>query len=73
MLLKINKFDKSESKYCCDRCKTLLSPMNRYTLYVAEGIREKREKWDLCKNCYRLLEKGIEKGVQKNEIKQGKI
>lgn len=38
MLLKINKFDKSESKY-----------------------------------CYRLLKKGIEKGVQKNEIKQGKL
>lgn len=49
MLVIKNKFDKSKSKYQCDRCKVDLDPMQRNAIYVMEGYNAQKKKWDLCR------------------------
>lgn len=61
MLISTNKSDKSNSKYQCDRCKSIISLYDRKSISVAEGYANPRKKWDLCPRCYRMLCKGIEK------------
>ncbi len=61
MLKTINRFDKRESKYECDRCKANIDMHNRYSVYIGEGSANAKKKWDLCKRCYKALVRGIEK------------
>ena len=67
MLISTNKSDKSNSKYKCDMCKNFLSPLNRYNILVAEGYANPRKKWDLCSNCFRILNKNIENWEQRKK------
>jgi transposase-like protein len=61
MLISSNKFDKSESKYECDRCKKELSINTRISIYTKVEYDYPRKKWDLCEKCYSALVRGINK------------
>ncbi len=61
MLVSQNKFDKSESKYECDRCKKELSITTRISIYSKLSYENPKKRWDLCNKCYAALVRGIEK------------
>jgi transposase-like protein len=61
MLISSNKFDKSESKYECDRCKKELSINTRISIYTKVAYDNPRKRWDLCQKCYTALVRGINK------------
>lgn len=56
---------RTETKYMCDRCKTDLTTDTRRAICVQEPrTTTRKKKWDLCPRCYKLLCRGIEKGVK---------
>ena len=60
MLVKINKQDKSKSKYKCDKCKKHLTTDTRYIIYIKEPEKDKVKKsWDLCEKDYEMIRKFI--------------
>lgn len=61
MLVSQNKFDKSESKYECDRCRKELSINTRISIYSKIAYQNPKKRWDLCSKCYAALVRGIEK------------
>ena len=65
MLITLNKSDKSNSKYKCDMCKVLISPINRVVVNIAKGYENPKKKWDLCTKCFKKVEKAIEKYYEK--------
>jgi len=67
MLINLNKFDKNESKYECDMCKEQMSSLRRITVNIAEGYANPRKKWDLCINCYRIIEKNVNNWVGRKQ------
>jgi len=62
MILKIDRIDKNKSVYTCDYCNKTMSIEERKGIYVTNNIRQPRKKWDLCSTCFKMLERGIEKG-----------
>ena len=66
MKVRIDYTDKSKSLYQCDRCGHVGGNEDNYNICV-QGSNDKgaKKKWDLCKKCYCMLVKGIEK-QQKN-------
>lgn len=64
MLIIQNKWDKSESKYECDRCKKELSISTRISIYTKVEYENPKKRWDLCSNCFEMLCRGIKKGKQ---------
>lgn len=67
MLLNENKFDKTDSKYQCDMCKTQISSLKRITINMAEGYANPRKKWDLCKKCYMIIEKNVNNWLRRKQ------
>lgn len=64
MLVKINKQDKTKSKYKCDKCRKQLSTDTRYTIYIKEPNSDKVKKiWDLCESDYEKIKKFIMKKI----------
>ena len=62
MLLYIDNKDKEKSKYLCDRCKRKLTASERFIIYVEDTkTKVKKKKYDFCSNCYKALERGVEK------------
>lgn len=49
MLISTNIYDKSKSKYICDRCQTDINSLNRNAIYIAHGIGTIKKRWDLCR------------------------
>ena len=67
MLVKVSRQDKSKSIYQCDRCKakTTNGRAEIYDLYIREPYDlHPRKRWHLCRRCFRLLEKTMEKAAQ---------
>lgn len=62
MLVEKNVFNRSTSKYKCDRCKTPLAQFERNIIEVGEHGTVAKKKWDLCDSCYKALIRGIRKG-----------
>ena len=54
-----------ERIYLCDRCKTKITITNKYGISVSKGRGVSKKTWDLCGKCFRALERGIAKGVNK--------
>jgi hypothetical protein len=69
MLISLNKFDRCESKYECDMCKKKISAIERVVLSKAEHFENAKKKWDLCKKCYKKVEKGVENYHKRKEKK----
>ena len=67
MLIEKEKNNQMAYKYVCDRCGEKLRTQDRFSLYVARGIEYQRKKWDLCKRCYAMLNKGLSK-IKKEEF-----
>lgn len=61
MLVDKNIWDKKQSVYSCDRCRTQLSIETKIAIYIGLPSRQPKKKWDLCFKCYRSLIRGIEK------------
>lgn len=61
MLVDKNIWDKKQSVYSCDRCRTQLSIETKIAIYVGLPSRQPKKKYDLCFKCYRSLVRGIEK------------
>ena len=61
MLVDKNIWDKKQSVYSCDRCRTQLSIETKVAIYIGLPSRQPKKKYDLCFKCYRSLVRGIEK------------
>ena len=62
MLVYIDNKNKEKSKYLCDRCKRNLTASERFIIYVEDTkAKVKKKKYDFCSNCYKALERGVEK------------
>lgn len=66
MIIETNYSNKNKSLYKCDRCGSVSEPDNNFKIYK-QGIKDSHpfKKWDLCKRCYSMLVKGIDKGPKK--------
>lgn len=62
MILKIDRIDKNKSVYTCDYCNKTMSIEERKGIYVTNNVGQPRKRWDLCNTCFKMLERGIEKG-----------
>ena len=71
MLMSSNKAAKSDNKYKCDMCRTFLSSEKRVTISKAIGYENPKKKWDLCADCYKLLNRSIERWYIKNMKSRG--
>lgn len=60
--------DRNNTVYECDRCKERTNNDGVYRIYVRVKKNPKK-KWDLCRTCYAMLCKGIEKGT-KNKVNE---
>lgn len=67
MLISTNRFDKSNSKYECDMCKKKMSSADRIAVSIAHNYENAKKKWDLCSNCFKKVERAIEKWHLKNK------
>lgn len=61
MLISTNRFDKSNSKYECDMCKKKMSSIDRIGVSIAQNYENTKKRWDLCKKCYKKLERAVER------------
>lgn len=67
MLISQNKSDKSNSKYKCDMCKTLISPLDRIVINKGNAYENPKKQWDLCSKCFSKLERAVERWHLKNK------
>lgn len=67
MLISANKNDKSNTKYRCDMCKTKISTLERITINTSQGYENFKKKWDLCKKCFKKVEKAVENYYSRKE------
>lgn len=62
MLVSLNRLNKKENVYVCDRCNKQLNNDERLIITV-----NYKKKWDFCNKCYKALERGIRKGGKTND------
>ena len=61
-------FKQDVCKYQCDRCKAEITTKTRYQLALAKPNTNVKIKYaDLCPRCMKALDRGIRKGINKNE------
>lgn len=49
--------------YRCDRCRKEISSKDKITIFVQKTrVGNPKKEFDLCKQCYLAMEKGIQKG-----------
>lgn len=65
MVIEINKYYKEKTIYECDRCKAKVHTSQRKGIYITNETGQPNKRWDLCMNCFKLLERGIAKGIKK--------
>lgn len=70
MLIKSNHKDKTQSIYCCDRCKVNLKVSEKIAIYTSSLSKPPKKRWDLCKRCYIALVRGIQK--ENSKVKENK-
>lgn len=61
MLVSKNMYDKKQSVYSCDRCRTQLSVDTKIAIYIGLPSRQPKKKYDLCRRCYKSFVRGVEK------------
>ena len=66
MLVSRNRLDKKQSVYSCDRCKAQLSVDTKVAIYIGLPSRQPKKKYEYCFRCYKALERGTERGINKN-------
>lgn len=65
MIVKKNCVNNKESRFQCDRCKTIMGNEIRVLIVTKEPKEvNPTKKWDLCIACYKALKRGIKKGKQ---------
>ena len=65
-----NRFKQDVCKYQCDRCNADITIKERYQISITKPNTNasRRIKYaDLCPRCMRALDRGIRKGINKNE------
>lgn len=67
MLISTSNVDKSNSKYQCDMCKKLISPLNRIVISKGNSYENPKKRWDLCLKCFSKLERAVERWHLKNK------
>lgn len=59
MLLKKWNPKEQQSKFLCDMCRKMIINRDRYVIYVGRKSEAHTKKWDLCEDCYKILNKNI--------------
>lgn len=62
MLVGLDYSNKNKSVYCCDRCNKTMTIQEKKGIYITNNVGQPRKRWDLCNTCFKMLERGIEKG-----------
>lgn len=65
MLVRVNRLDREQSVYKCDRCKKELNWKNKIGIYEGLPNKQPKKKYDYCFRCYRAMEIGTERGLKK--------
>ena len=61
MLVRVNRLDREQSVYNCDRCKKQLNWETKIAIYIGLPSRQPKKKYDLCRRCYKSFVRGVEK------------
>lgn len=66
MIIQKNTF-KQQSEAECDMCKIRIAGVDRVSIKVGLGNDNAKKKWDLCKKCYKKLERAVENYYSRKE------
>lgn len=69
MIIQKNTF-KQQSEAECDMCKVRIAGIDRVSIKVGLGNNNPKKKWDLCKKCYKKIEKAVKNYYSRNEKKK---
>lgn len=60
MIITVDKFNKENSVYECDRCKKRCNRNEKVSIGIDLHCTGWKKKYDLCTHCYKLMCRGIE-------------
>lgn len=70
MIKQIDKTGRTKSLYICDMCGNIINATNRIGIHTKLGTDKSiPKKWDLCNDCYKILEKSIKRYKKRKKEK----
>lgn len=62
MLIEKNRQNRTKTIYECDRCGDMITMQDNVRIFIQKfNDKVPKKRWDLCRKCYKMLVKGIEK------------